>query len=89
MVEETQDSFKISKWYTWSQLMLSQLANCNSIIHMQAEENKSLWPVLKVPVSSSKDHVLFESNDSAKTSDVLSTRLIPTKNLLQNYVNNV
>lgn len=40
MARETQVSPKMSEWYTWHQLALSQLANCNSIIHMQAEENK-------------------------------------------------
>lgn len=73
MVEETQDSFKISKQYTWNQLMSSQLANRNSIIHMQAKENKTLWPVLKALVNSSRDHVLFESYDSAETSDAFQT----------------
>lgn len=40
MAKETQGSFKVSEWYTGYQLVLSQLANCNSIIHMQDEENK-------------------------------------------------
>lgn len=40
MAKETQSSFQVSEWYTRYQLVKSQLANCNSIIHMQDEENK-------------------------------------------------
>lgn len=90
MVEETQDSFKISKKYTWNQLMSSQLANCDSIIHMQAKENKSLWPVLKALVSSSREPVLFESYDSAKTSDAFQTPCSAVDRLhWQSFVKNV
>ena len=72
VAKETQDSFKMSEWYTWHQLALSQLANCNSIIHMQDEEKKIPEPILKASRQLQQRSPAVWELCSAKTANILS-----------------